>query len=517
MLQSKHFRYCAASLALLVLLALWLWQQNSPRAIESALDAGARLQCASYAPYYGPGQSPFVAGTRIERVQIEQDLQRLSARFDCVRTYSVGQGLDHVPEAAARLGLKVLLGIWIGGNEIDNERELALGLRLANRHAGVVRGLIVGNEVLLRHDRTPQQLRAYLQRARRATSVPVSYADVWEFWLKHRALADAVDYVTVHILPYWEDDPQPVEQAIAHADAVMDKLHAAFDKPLLIGETGWPSLGRQRNGSAPGRVNQARYIRDFVRHAHERHWNYNIIEAIDQPWKRVLEGTVGAYWGMYDRDLRPKFALQGPVAERQDGWRPPAWALGGLLLFALLAWPRPHGARRLALLAPTALLSGLMAGLQLEYLAAACRNPWEWLTLGGVAAIGWFALLLLPALLFDDKAGRRARCCLWLLLAAATAASCLLLLDGRYRDFPISLYALPALQFGLLLPLAGVHGASSRRFRLLAVIGAIVAAALAAREPANQSAWIWLGLTLLFVMAGFARPTPSVVQENDKS
>ena len=27
---------------------------------------------------------------------------------------------------------------------------------------------------------------------------------------------------------------------------------------------------------------------------------YNLIEAIDQPWKRPPEGTVGGYWGILD-------------------------------------------------------------------------------------------------------------------------------------------------------------------------------------------------------------------------
>ena len=37
--------------------------------------------------------------------------------------------------------------------------------------------------------------------------MPVTYADVWEFWLRYRDVYEAVDFVTIHILPYWEDFP----------------------------------------------------------------------------------------------------------------------------------------------------------------------------------------------------------------------------------------------------------------------------------------------------------------------
>ena len=32
-------------------------------------------------------------------------------------------------------------------------------------------------------------------------TVPVTYADVWEYWLRNREVYEAVDFVTIHILP----------------------------------------------------------------------------------------------------------------------------------------------------------------------------------------------------------------------------------------------------------------------------------------------------------------------------
>ena len=78
----------------------------------------------------------------------------------------------------------------------------------------------------------------------------VTYADVWEFWLRHRDVAAAVDFITVHILPYWEDHPIPVGQAARHVDLIRKQVVAAFpDKEIFLGEFGWPSAGRMREGA----------------------------------------------------------------------------------------------------------------------------------------------------------------------------------------------------------------------------------------------------------------------------
>ncbi len=89
--------------------------------------------------------------------------------------------------------------------------------------------------------------------------MPVTYADVWEFWLRNRELAAAVDFITIHILPYWEDFPIPARDAARHVDAIRKQVVAAFPgKEILLGEFGWPSAGRMREGALPSPANQAR-------------------------------------------------------------------------------------------------------------------------------------------------------------------------------------------------------------------------------------------------------------------
>ena len=115
----------------------------------------------------------------------------------------------------------------------------------------------------------------------------------------------AVDFVTIHILPYWEDFPLPASLAAAHVDDIRKKVAAAIpNKEIVIGEVGWPSDGRMREGARPSPSNQARVIEETVALAQRENFRVNVIEAFDQPWKRWLEGATGGYWGIFDRATR---------------------------------------------------------------------------------------------------------------------------------------------------------------------------------------------------------------------
>jgi exo-beta-1,3-glucanase (GH17 family) len=503
--------FAAIQVLVLVFLGFWLWRQNQPVALPDAiLGADGRMQCVSYAPYYRPGESPFVAGYRANRERVEADLRLLARQFACVRTYTVDQGLEYVPELAGKFGLEVLLGAWIGRDPSNNEAELNRAIELANRYPEVVRGLIVGNEVLLRRDQTEAAMHAYLARAKAQAKVPVTYADVWEFWRKHKALEADVDFVTVHMLPYWEDEPQAIGAAIAHVEALMQRLSVEFRKPLLIGETGWPSRGKEREGAEPGLVNEARYLREFLRAAAAHGWRYNIVEAFDQPWKRVLEGTVGGYWGIIDSDLAPKFPLTGLVAEREEGLGVllmPGVGVVALILLSLLAGLRNAG--RLAGLGAFGAAYGVTAYLQLEYLQYTCRNPLEFAAFGSMAAAGLVLALALPALMagrvrpnWSRKPWSRALAMTRrLFLFGAAVETVLLAADSRYRDFPLALFFMPALELGLCLPLLGIRWPGRPAERILAPVLALGGMISWAEDWSNPYAALWCLVCLLTSIA----------------
>lgn len=504
MLKSKSlWFYSVFNLAILIIAGLWFWQQNQAVELpETGLGTDSKLQCVSYAPYYHDGVTPFKIDTHIEPAQIDSDLSLLSKRFDCVRIYSVGQGLDYVPEAARKLGLKVLLGAWIGWLSADNEKELNLAISLANRYPDTIKAMVVGNEVLLRGEQPEAVLQSYINRAKKATKVPVTYADVWEFWNKHKNLEKSVDYITVHVLPYWEDDPQSIDTAIQHANIVMDKLAHNFSKPIFIGETGWPSVGRQRGPSIPSQINQARYLREFIQNAQKKNWNYNLIEAIDQPWKRMSEGTVGGYWGLYDTQLNPKFGFNGLVAERHDGLLPVYWSLAGALILLILGIYVGNSAA-VSLLALTSLgaVTGVIAYLQLDYLMTACRDSIEWISLSAISITGLLSVLVIAYLILKGQTQvvhKWLLASLFLICLGAGTTGILLTLDGRYRDFPVVLYLLATLQLSIGTKLLGISTQIKSRIVTTMQITALVTALIGlCLEPQNSHALYWLAITAM--------------------
>ena len=302
--------------------ALWWWLATPITLARAPIDPNAKLQCVSYAPFRG-AQTPLVPTTHISPEQIAQDLAQLAKITDCVRTYSIENGLDQVPALAAKVGLKVIQGIWLCSNRIKNLAQIAIAVELTKEYPGVITALVVGNEVLLRGEMTTSDLAANIRSVKSQVTVPVTYADVWEFWLRNREIYDAVDFVTIHILPYWEDMPVRAKFAAGHVDDIRKRMAVAFPgKEILIGETGWPSAGRMREGALPSRTNQARVVSEILDLAKREKFRVNLIEAYDQPWKRQLEGTVGGYWGLIDDAQR---AVKYPPGEPISNY--PFWKL----------------------------------------------------------------------------------------------------------------------------------------------------------------------------------------------
>ena len=514
--------FCALQVLLLIVVGAWIFQQNQPTTLVSPQLHNGKLQCVSYSPYYGKNQTPLVPTTRISREQIDADLEKLATITDCIRTYSVSQGMDYVPEAAQKLGLKVYLGVWIGWVDKLNQTEIALATNVANAHPNTVKALVVGNEVLLRGEQAEAAMQRYIQMTRKKTNVKITYADVWEFWKKHRGMEQHVDFITVHILPYWEDHPLAIDQAVTHTTNVMAELQQVFSKPILIGETGWPSVGRQRFESSPSLVNQAKYIREFLHTAQEKNWQYNVIEAIDQPWKRTLEGTVGGYWGIFSPDFTPKFSLTAPVSNRNDGLKPVYFALMGAALWLALARTKNETRQPVRIaLAVLGASTGLIALLQWDYLVTACRDSLEWFALGGVALVGWLVIAAQPWAINKiamHQATRKdcdslVRYGLIILILASAISSYLIFTDGRYRDFPNLLFILPAAVL-LIYRACGLSTIQNFAYLVLSIFAAVLAWLCLQLEPNNISAMFWLVIQGLLVFACVPKKSNSLKSPN---
>src|SRR5580693_8963236 len=275
----------------------------------------ARIQGFAFSPFRA-NEDP-THGQMPTDEEIDADLALLEGHVNAVRTYSVERTLADVPELAEKHDLNVALGVWLDSHLDKNEQQLQTAIDLADNHQNVVR-VIIGNEVLLRGDLPIDQLEAYLDRARTAIGPPVGTAETWATWLPHPDLAQHVDFIGVHLLPYWEG--VDVDHAVDYSLAQLKRLQKAYPhKPIVVAEIGWPSRGRTRESAVASDANEALFLRLFLHRAEKDEILYYVMEAFDQPWKAYMEGAVGSYWGVYDVNRRPKFEFTAPIV------RVPEW------------------------------------------------------------------------------------------------------------------------------------------------------------------------------------------------
>jgi exo-beta-1,3-glucanase (GH17 family) len=449
-------------LSLAAITGVWWWLAAPVTAVDAAIGPKAKLDCVSYAPFRN-GQTPWNSTIVISEAQIAEDLAELARVSRCVRTYSIENGLDKVPELASKAGLQVILGVWLGRDRLKNAALINTATELAGKYPAVISAMMVGSEVLLRGEMKAPELCEIIRSVKAQVGVPLSYADVWEFWLRNPDISKCVDFVTVHILPYWEDDPVRAEDAAAHTIDIRKRVALAFPgKEILIGETGWPGRGRMRAGAIPSRINQARYIAQIVERARKENFRVNVFEAYDEPWKRQWEGTIGSSWGLYDGETRALKYLPGVPVTNYPFWK--LQLCGGLLLsvcvFGAAFWasrrqsnqPRPVWWLTVAI---SATAGGVLLGLAVEKWLHESFGLFSWVMQSLLLAAAVAAPLLSAMAVMSERAlpplrdliGRtesRVRSLETIILggtlavitlvAAVTALN--LVFDPRWRDFP---------------------------------------------------------------------------------
>ncbi len=344
----------AAIVAIVLAVNLCVWAVLNRPVVERPWIGS--INCVSFQPIQKNQNA--LTGDYPTYEQIFEDVRLLSRQVDGLRTYTSMHGEDKVPEMAQQYQMHVIAGAWIqnvnhvrgddvlAGNPVD-QAEVDAAVTTARRNPNVTQ-LIIGNEAVLRGEYSPHQMAVLLKQVKTQTTVPVSTADIWSNWLNHPEMAESADFLAVHALPYWEG--VPISKAVGY---VMDKyelLHAKYpDKPIMLAEVGWPSAGPSIKGAEPSKVNQARFIREFLNVARAKHINYTIMEGIDQPWKLALEGPAGTSWGLLTADRQEKYSMVGEIVEN-SAW---PWLYGiasllaapAMLLFARFAADLKWGGR----------------------------------------------------------------------------------------------------------------------------------------------------------------------------
>ncbi len=267
--------------------------------LRAVLRAGIHGFC--FSPYL-EGQSP---GSQVSEAQIRERLEIIRPFTRWIRTFSCTDGHQQTPRIAHEMGLKTLVGAWLGTDPEINEREITAAIKLAQ--AGHADLLAVGNEVLLREDLPEDELIACIQRVKDAVpGVQVGYVDAYYLFEKHPRVTAACDVLFTNCYPFWEGCPR--DQAIAYMQSMYRRtLAVAGGKRVVISETGWPQVGTAFHGAVPSVAGAIRYFLDTYRWAHEDGIEVFYFAAFDEAWKAGVEGDVGAYWGLWDRDGIAKY------------------------------------------------------------------------------------------------------------------------------------------------------------------------------------------------------------------
>ena len=384
-------------------IGLWWWS-NLPHGPEDWKGPIGGFALSAFQRYQNPLKNDFPSED-----EIEGDLKLLSRYTSRIRTYSTLQN-PQVYRLAERDGLEVLAGAWIDRRLDNNELELEALIAQARRYPNAITRVIVGNEVLFRGDVTPEQLMAYADRARAALKQPVSIAEPWHIWARYPELADHVDFITVHLFPYWNGIPR--SSAIKDALDSYRALQQLFpNKHIVIGEIGWPSNGDRFKYAQPSVSDEAIFLRTWFNRAKEQKIDYYVMEAFDQPWKEKLAGRTEAYWGMFNADRQPKFPFTGPVTE-DTGWPWKALAASLLALLPMIWFARAFSRFKLMGRFFFAALIQLACGLvvwsaTLPFNFYLSWIDWTMLVLLFPAQIAILAILLINGFEFTEVLWRR--------------------------------------------------------------------------------------------------------------
>jgi len=264
------------------------------------LDAGIHGICFSA---YDEGQAP---GDQLSEAQIRRKLEILKPHVGWVRTFSCTEGNEIIARVAHELGIKTLVGAWLGDDLVKNEDEIA-GL-IALCAEGVVDVAAVGNEVLYREDLESNQLLDYINRVKaQVQGVPVGYVDAYYEFTDYPAIADACDIILANCYPYWEGCS--LEYSLMYMKQMYQEAKNAGrgQKRVIITETGWPSSGQSIGGAHASFENSLKYFINSSQWSNESGIEMFYFSSFDESWKVEKEGDVGAAWGLWDKNEKLKF------------------------------------------------------------------------------------------------------------------------------------------------------------------------------------------------------------------
>ena len=266
---------------------------------EQFLDAKMHGIC--FSPYEGT-QEP---GDPISEAQVRRKLELLVPHTEWIRVFSCTQGNEIIPKLAKEYGFKTLVGAWLGEETDKNEEELQGLITLAS--AGYVDVAAVGNEVMYREELEEEELIEYILRAKQSLKgIPVGYVDAYYEFTNRPKITEVCDVILANCYPYWE--ACHIDYSLLYMKQMYyQAVQAAPGKRVIITETGWPSSGDALGAAEPGYENALKYFINAQAWSQQEGIEMFYFSAFDEGWKVGAEGSVGAFWGLWDANEQCKF------------------------------------------------------------------------------------------------------------------------------------------------------------------------------------------------------------------
>ncbi|MGB1074962.1 MAG: glycosyl hydrolase family 17 protein [Flavobacteriales bacterium] len=268
---------------------------------QSAHCLSEKMHGICFSPYEGE-QEP---GDPITEEQVRRRLSLLAPHAKWIRVFSCTEGNDIIPVLAREYGFKTLVGAWLGDDKEKNEEEIKRLIELADD--GFVDIAAVGNEVMYRKEMDESDLIAYIERVQEALpEIPVGYVDAYYEFTNRPSITEVCDVILANCYPFWEGCH--IDYSLLYMKQMYYQAkQAAPNKKVIITETGWPSEGDALGASEPGYENALKYFINAQNWSQKEDVEMFYFSAFDEGWKVNAEGSVGAFWGLWDHLERRKF------------------------------------------------------------------------------------------------------------------------------------------------------------------------------------------------------------------
>ena len=289
------------------------------RPFEPQLDGKWIGNGISYGAYRD-GEGP---GDLTSKANILEDLQILARRWNLIRLYGSDPQSRNVLEVIEEndLPIRVMQGIWLDAHQTpeENEAQVKQAIELANRFPEIVVAVNVGNEIFVDWSyHRIDDIDAVIEEIRRVRAnirQPVTVADDYNFWNKPHAqkVAAEIDFICLHAYAFWNN--KTLDISMDWTDSIYRDIQSRHpEHEIAYCETGWPTSRVYGDGSYEGGLigkagesEQEVFFDQYDPWVDRNRVISFYFSSFDENWKVGAEGDVGAYWGLWDKDGKPKY------------------------------------------------------------------------------------------------------------------------------------------------------------------------------------------------------------------